>query len=61
MPGALLQLVAVGSQDVHLIGNPKMDFFKSIPKSLVACIIIPHSGFLQLHTFLYSLIIASGW
>lgn len=30
MPGALLQLVAVGAQDLYLTGNPQVTFFKSI-------------------------------
>ena len=30
MGGALLQLVAYGSQDVYLIGNPQITLFKSV-------------------------------
>ena len=30
MGGALLQLVAKGKQDVYLIGNPKMTYFKNM-------------------------------
>lgn len=30
MGGGLLQLVAVGAQDIYLIGNPQITFFKSI-------------------------------
>ena len=30
MGGALLELVAVGKQDTHIIGNPQISFFKSI-------------------------------
>ena len=33
MTGALLQLVAVGSQDLYFIGNPQISFFKSVFKS----------------------------
>ena len=29
MPGALLQLVAYGAQDVYLTGNPQITFWKS--------------------------------
>ena len=32
MGGALLQLVAYGSQDVYLIGNPQITLFKSVYK-----------------------------
>jgi len=32
MGGALLQLVALGSQDNYLVGNPKISFFKSVYK-----------------------------
>lgn len=32
MGGALLQLVAVGKQDKHIIGNPQISFFKTIYK-----------------------------
>lgn len=32
MPGALLQLVAKGEQDVHIIGNPNMTYFKNVFK-----------------------------
>ena len=32
MGGALLQLVAYGSQDVYLIGNPQITLFKSVFK-----------------------------
>ena len=30
MPGALMQLVAYGAQDVYLTGNPQMTFFKTV-------------------------------
>jgi hypothetical protein len=30
MPGALMQLVAYGAQDVYLSGNPQMTFFKTV-------------------------------
>ena len=30
MTGALLQLVAVGGEDVYLIGNPQVSFFKRV-------------------------------
>jgi hypothetical protein len=33
MTGALLQLVAIGSQDLYFIGNPQISFFKSVFKS----------------------------
>ena len=29
MGGALLQLVAKGKQDIYLVGNPKMTYFKN--------------------------------
>ena len=32
MPGTLLQLVAIGSEDTYITGNPKMTFFKSVFK-----------------------------
>ena len=32
MPGAILELVARGEQDIHLIGNPSITFFKTIYK-----------------------------
>ena len=32
MGGALLELVAVGKQDTHLIGNPQFSYFKSMFK-----------------------------
>ncbi len=32
MGGALLELVAVGKQDTHLIGNPQFSYFKSVFK-----------------------------
>ena len=32
MGGALLELVAVGKQDTHLIGNPQFTYFKSVFK-----------------------------
>ena len=32
MPGALLQLVAYGAQDVYLTGNPQMTFWKAVYK-----------------------------
>ena len=32
MGGGLIQLVAVGIQDIHLIGNPEITFFKSVYK-----------------------------
>ena len=32
MGGALLQLVAVGVQDIYLIGNPQITYFKSVYK-----------------------------
>lgn len=32
MGGGLLQLVAIGIQDIYLIGNPQISFFKSIYK-----------------------------
>ena len=30
--GSLLELVALGKQDRHIIGNPQMSFFKSVFK-----------------------------
>ena len=30
MPGALMQLVAYGAQDVYLTGNPQMTFWKAV-------------------------------
>ena len=30
MGGALLELLAVGEQDVHLINNPQFSYFKSV-------------------------------
>ena len=30
MPGGLMQLVAYGSQDLYLSGNPEMSFYKSV-------------------------------
>ena len=30
MGGGTLQLVAYGGQDIHIIGNPEMSFFKSV-------------------------------
>ncbi len=30
MPGALMQLVAYGAQDIYLSGNPQMTFFKTV-------------------------------
>ena len=32
MGGALLELVALGKQDIHLIGNPQITFFKNVYK-----------------------------
>ena len=32
MPGALMQLVAYGAQDVYLTGNPQMTFWKAVYK-----------------------------
>ena len=32
MGGALLQLVALGSQDIPIVGNPQMTYFKSVYK-----------------------------
>ena len=32
MGGALLELVALGDQDKHLIGKPQISFFKSVYK-----------------------------
>ena len=32
MPGALMQLVAYGPQDVYLKGNPQMTFWKAVYK-----------------------------
>ena len=32
MPGALMQLVAYGSQDLYLTGNPSITFFKAVYK-----------------------------
>ena len=32
MPGALLELVAKGSQDIFLTGNPNTTYFKSVYK-----------------------------
>ena len=32
MGGGLIQLVALGAQDVYLTGNPQMTFFKVIYK-----------------------------
>jgi hypothetical protein len=29
MSGGIAQLVAVGAQDVHLVGQPKVSFFRS--------------------------------
>jgi len=33
MSGALLELVALGEQDKHLVGNPQISYFKSVNKS----------------------------
>ena len=33
MGGALLQLVALGSQDIPIVGNPQMTYFKSVYKT----------------------------
>ena len=30
MGGGTLQLVAYGGQDIHIIGNPELSFFKSV-------------------------------
>ena len=32
MAGGLIQLVAVGIQDIYLIGNPEITFFKTVYK-----------------------------
>ena len=32
MSGALLELVALGEQDKHLVGNPQISYFKSVNK-----------------------------
>ena len=32
MGGALLELVALGQQDKHLVGNPQVSFFKHVYK-----------------------------
>ena len=32
MGGALLELVALGEQDKHLVGNPQVSFFKHVYK-----------------------------
>jgi hypothetical protein len=33
MPGGLIQLVAVGAQNIHLNGNPSISFFKKVYKT----------------------------
>ena len=32
MGGGLIQLVAVGAQDVYLIGNPQISYFKKVQR-----------------------------
>ena len=32
MGGGIIQLIAYGGQDIHLIGNPQITFFKAVYK-----------------------------
>ena len=43
MPGALMQLVAYGPQDVYLKGNPQMTFWKAVYKRHTNFAIEKHS------------------
>ena len=51
MGGGHIQLIAVGTQDMYLSGNPQMSFFKTVYRRhtnfSMECIEIPHSGTLS--------------
>ena len=39
MSGGVAQLVSVGAQDVHLVGNPEVSFFKSSETAVTASLL----------------------